>query len=232
MPDRSAPAACRPYCRSHTGNTVTTPGAPASPTPFTTGPIIAGRPHRRTPAARFAAPAGVPRRPRPSPSSRTDNCATVSARSPVVPCPPPSASGPGEAVSPLPRIRSSRGRTPGRHRRSTAPGSTPPAVHRDLAVLTPREREVPTPMGKGPSNAEPTRELTLGEATAKTHVARILAEPTLRDRAQAVGRGAVRRLRLVQDTVLLRRRAQCRVTGGPLSSSMRRRYVSKAGLGV
>ncbi|MGW0187580.1 response regulator [Streptomyces sp. NPDC003362] len=68
----------------------------------------------------------------------------------------------------------------------TAPGSAPPAVHRDLAVLTPREREVLTLMGKGLSNTELARELTLSEATVKTHVARIFAKLTLRDRAQAV----------------------------------------------
>ncbi|MFI6853239.1 response regulator [Streptomyces sp. NPDC050416] len=68
----------------------------------------------------------------------------------------------------------------------TAPGSPPPAVHRDLAVLTPREREVLTLMGRGLSNAELARELTLSEATVKTHVARIFAKLSLRDRAQAV----------------------------------------------
>jgi DNA-binding NarL/FixJ family response regulator len=68
----------------------------------------------------------------------------------------------------------------------TAPGPPPPAVHRDLAVLTPREREVLTLMGRGLSNAELARELTLSEATVKTHVARIFAKLSLRDRAQAV----------------------------------------------
>ncbi|GGZ01675.1 response regulator [Streptomyces poonensis] len=68
----------------------------------------------------------------------------------------------------------------------TAPGSTSLTVHRDLAVLTPREREVLTLMGRGLSNAELAQELTLSEATVKTHVARIFAKLTLRDRAQAV----------------------------------------------
>ncbi|MEU9670485.1 response regulator transcription factor [Streptomyces bobili] len=67
-----------------------------------------------------------------------------------------------------------------------APGSATPAVHRDLAVLTPREREVLTLMGRGMSNTELAGELTLSEATVKTHVARIFAKLTLRDRAQAV----------------------------------------------
>ncbi|WP_369131606.1 response regulator transcription factor, partial [Modestobacter roseus] len=48
------------------------------------------------------------------------------------------------------------------------------------------EREVLTLMGKGLSNAELAQELTLSEATVKTHVARIFAKLTLRDRAQAV----------------------------------------------
>ncbi|MFJ5730803.1 response regulator [Streptomyces paradoxus] len=69
---------------------------------------------------------------------------------------------------------------------AAAPGSALPVVHRDLAVLTPREREVLTLMGKGLSNAELAQELILSEATVKTHVARIFAKLTLRDRAQAV----------------------------------------------
>jgi DNA-binding NarL/FixJ family response regulator len=62
----------------------------------------------------------------------------------------------------------------------------PPAVHRDLTALTPREREVLTLMGRGRSNAELAEDLTLSEATIKTHVARIFAKLALRDRAQAV----------------------------------------------
>ncbi|MFD3679388.1 response regulator [Streptomyces sp. NPDC058613] len=70
---------------------------------------------------------------------------------------------------------------------AAAPGRTATAaVHRDLAALTPREREVLTLMGHGRSNAELARELTLSEATVKTHVARIFAKLSLRDRAQAV----------------------------------------------
>jgi DNA-binding NarL/FixJ family response regulator len=64
--------------------------------------------------------------------------------------------------------------------------SAAPAVHRDLAALTPREREVLTLMGRGRSNAEMAGDLTLSEATVKTHVARIFAKLSLRDRAQAV----------------------------------------------
>ncbi|MFH8474250.1 response regulator [Streptomyces sp. NPDC018000] len=61
-----------------------------------------------------------------------------------------------------------------------------PAPHRDLAPLTPREREVLTLLGHGFSNSELASELTLSESTVKTHVARIFAKLNLRDRAQAV----------------------------------------------
>ncbi|GGZ97272.1 DNA-binding response regulator [Streptomyces subrutilus] len=65
-------------------------------------------------------------------------------------------------------------------------GPAAPAVHRDLTALTPREREVLTLMGRGLSNSELAGRLTVSEATVKTHVARIFAKLTLRDRAQAV----------------------------------------------
>ncbi|MEV4441159.1 response regulator transcription factor [Streptomyces sp. NPDC049577] len=68
--------------------------------------------------------------------------------------------------------------------RAPRPGS--PAVHRDLATLTQREHEVLTLLGRGLSNSELARTLTLSEATVKTHVARIFAKLALRDRAQAV----------------------------------------------
>ncbi|MGW5126548.1 response regulator [Streptomyces sp. NPDC004069] len=61
-----------------------------------------------------------------------------------------------------------------------------PAVHADLATLTPRELEVLTLLARGLSNAELATELTLSEATVKSHVARIFAKLALRDRAQAV----------------------------------------------
>ncbi|WP_326719906.1 response regulator transcription factor [Streptomyces sp. NBC_00243] len=62
----------------------------------------------------------------------------------------------------------------------------PPAVHADLTALTPRELEVLTLLGRGLSNTELAAELTLSEATVKSHVARIFAKLTLRDRSQAV----------------------------------------------
>jgi DNA-binding NarL/FixJ family response regulator len=61
-----------------------------------------------------------------------------------------------------------------------------PGRRRDLEGLTPREREVLTLLGRGLSNTELARVLTLSEATVKTHVARIFAKLSLRDRAQAV----------------------------------------------
>ena len=61
-----------------------------------------------------------------------------------------------------------------------------PAVHGDLSALTPRELEVLRMMARGLSNAELATQLTLSEATVKTHVGRILAKLQLRDRVQAV----------------------------------------------
>ncbi|MGW3447629.1 response regulator [Streptomyces sp. NPDC001076] len=61
-----------------------------------------------------------------------------------------------------------------------------PAVHADLTALTPRELEVLTLLGRGLSNTQLAAELTLSEATVKSHVARIFAKLGLRDRAQAV----------------------------------------------
>jgi DNA-binding NarL/FixJ family response regulator len=61
-----------------------------------------------------------------------------------------------------------------------------PAVHSDLSELTPRELEVLRLLAHGLSNAELAAQLTLSEATIKTHVGRILTKLQLRDRVQAV----------------------------------------------
>jgi DNA-binding NarL/FixJ family response regulator len=58
-----------------------------------------------------------------------------------------------------------------------------PAV---LGELTPRELEVLRLLARGLSNADIARELVLGDATVKTHIARIFAKLDLHDRAQAV----------------------------------------------
>jgi DNA-binding NarL/FixJ family response regulator len=61
-----------------------------------------------------------------------------------------------------------------------------PAAAPDLSQLTAREREVLGLLVRGLSNADIARTLVIGEATAKTHVTRILTKLRLRDRAHAV----------------------------------------------
>ncbi|GAA3774359.1 response regulator transcription factor [Plantactinospora mayteni] len=57
---------------------------------------------------------------------------------------------------------------------------------RQLATLTPREREVLTQVGRGLSNEEIGRVLFLSPETARTYVSRLLAKLSARDRAQLV----------------------------------------------
>jgi DNA-binding NarL/FixJ family response regulator len=63
------------------------------------------------------------------------------------------------------------------------PQSPPPAA---VTELTPREQEVLALLVRGLSNPEICATLVISEATAKTHVARILQKLGVRDRVQAV----------------------------------------------
>jgi DNA-binding NarL/FixJ family response regulator len=63
------------------------------------------------------------------------------------------------------------------------PASRQPAA---LADLTPRELEVLRLLARGMSNTDIARALVVGDATVKTHVARVFSKLDLHDRAQAV----------------------------------------------
>jgi DNA-binding NarL/FixJ family response regulator len=67
----------------------------------------------------------------------------------------------------------------------TGPGAGEPAEVPGLDRLTDREREVLTLLGRGLSNADIAAELAITEATAKTHVSRVLAKLGCTSRVQA-----------------------------------------------
>jgi DNA-binding NarL/FixJ family response regulator len=69
--------------------------------------------------------------------------------------------------------------------RST-PAAPAPETARRLSRLTEREHDVLLLLGRGLSNQEIAARLHIGEATVKTHVARVLDKLALRDRVHAV----------------------------------------------
>ena len=66
----------------------------------------------------------------------------------------------------------------------TAPPTAPPPPP-ELATLTPRELDVLGCLGQGMANADVAAALVITEATAKTHVSRVLAKLGLTSRVQA-----------------------------------------------
>jgi DNA-binding NarL/FixJ family response regulator len=68
---------------------------------------------------------------------------------------------------------------------TTAPATAAPAGHPSLDSLTARERDVLAALGRGLSNADLAATFAITEATAKTHVSRVLAKLGCTSRVQA-----------------------------------------------
>lgn len=60
------------------------------------------------------------------------------------------------------------------------------SISREIASLTPREREVVILLARGLSNAEVATELGISEATVKTHLAHLMTKLGVREKAQVV----------------------------------------------
>jgi DNA-binding NarL/FixJ family response regulator len=61
-----------------------------------------------------------------------------------------------------------------------------PSIPAQMTQLTPREREVLILLAQGMSNAEVARKLIISEATARTHLAHVMAKLGVREKAQAI----------------------------------------------
>ena len=68
---------------------------------------------------------------------------------------------------------------------AAGPGPSSPPAHPALDSLTGREREILAALGRGLSNADLAASFAISEATAKTHVSRVLAKLDCASRVQA-----------------------------------------------
>jgi DNA-binding NarL/FixJ family response regulator len=68
---------------------------------------------------------------------------------------------------------------------AVCPAPVKPPEHPSLDSLTGREREILAALGRGLSNADLAASFTISEATAKTHVSRVLAKLGCTSRVQA-----------------------------------------------